>query len=505
MPSARGNTSLKFGNIPVGQLCGAILAHSIAVDGKRLRKGKLLDASDVAALQEAGVMEAMAARLEVRDLGEDAAAQRVAAALVSGKLGLRVSAPFTGRVNIYSEIPGILDVDELAVKNLNSIHPAVTLATLPHLARVSPRKLAATVKIITYGVDRRYVEAAEEAAGAAIRLRGVAHKEAGLVVTEASGTRKPMAEKGIGSVRTRLAALGISLPSIIVTSHTADSVSEALAGLKGTLLLLLTGSATSDPADVGPEGLRRAGGKLERFGMPVDPGNLLFLGSLGSKPVIGLPGCARSPALNGADWVLERIACGVPVSGSDIASMGTGGLLKEIPARKQPRSVTASVGSRPVIEAAILGAEPNSVGRLAIAALESRLDSVRIVAQAADFHWIRKAADKRAKLVSTLSADGELDAMIRAAIAAAGLGADALLLIQPGSYLPSSTQLSRLAAAFSPADGREICKLAIEAEDSISPVLFGKRFFESLSEVNGGGGVSALIEGSAEFLVEISP
>ena len=43
--------------------------------------------------------------------------------------------------------------------------------------------------------------------------------------------------------------------------------------------------------------MRLAGGRVIRFGIPVDPGNLLFLGNIGTRPVIGLPGCARSPAL----------------------------------------------------------------------------------------------------------------------------------------------------------------------------------------------------------------
>ena len=71
--------------------------------------------------------------------------------------------------------------------------------------------------------------------------------------------------------------------------------------------------------------------------MPVDPGNLLFIGDLAGVPVIGLPGCAKSPALNGADWVMERVICGVPVTSADIAAMGVGGLLKESPARGMPR------------------------------------------------------------------------------------------------------------------------------------------------------------------------
>ncbi|MEM9524898.1 MAG: molybdopterin biosynthesis protein, partial [Pseudomonadota bacterium] len=71
----------------------------------------------------------------------------------------------------------------------------------------------------------------------------------------------------------------------------------------------------------------------------VDPGNLLFLAWIGDRPVIGLPGCARSPALNGADYVLARIACGISVSNDDVADMGVGGLLKEIPVRGRLREM----------------------------------------------------------------------------------------------------------------------------------------------------------------------
>ena len=63
--------------------------------------------------------------------------------------------------------------------------------------------------------------------------------------------------------------------------------------------------------------------------MPVDPGNLLFLGEYSGRAIVGLPGCVRSPALNGADWVLERLAARLPVTSDDIAAMGVGGLLKE--------------------------------------------------------------------------------------------------------------------------------------------------------------------------------
>jgi len=74
------------------------------------------------------------------------------------------------------------------------------------------------------------------------------------------------------------------------------ALTAALSVLPGEIALILTGSATSDVQDTGPASVRAAAGTVTRFGMPVDPGNLLFLGEQGGRPVIGLPGCARRPA-----------------------------------------------------------------------------------------------------------------------------------------------------------------------------------------------------------------
>ena len=71
--------------------------------------------------------------------------------------------------------------------------------------------------------------------------------------------------------------------------------------------------------------------------MPVDPGNLLLIGNAGGVPVLGAPGCARSPVENGFDWVLMRLLAGLKVTRADLTGMGVGGLLMEIVTRPQPR------------------------------------------------------------------------------------------------------------------------------------------------------------------------
>jgi molybdenum cofactor cytidylyltransferase len=330
---------MQFGPVPLHMAQGAILAHSVALPDGRLRKGCTLDAADLARLQASGLTTVTVARLDPGDVAEDSAASRLAAALVPDPVaaGLALSQAHTGRVNLNAAGPGILAFDPAAIHALNRVHPAITLATLPPFARVAPGQLSATVKIIAYAVPEDALARACDLARNALRVLPVRHRSASLILTQVPDLAPKLAAKGRRAVEARLNALGISLADCVTVPHQTAAVASALAAAQGEMLLILTGSATSDLHDTAPEAVRAAGGKVLRFGMPVDPGNLLFLGSLGEKPVIGLPGCARSPALNGADWVLERLACGIQLGDDDIAEMGVGGLLKEIPIRGRLR------------------------------------------------------------------------------------------------------------------------------------------------------------------------
>ncbi|GAA0288679.1 molybdopterin-binding protein [Rhodovulum strictum] len=330
---------MRFGPVPPDQAEGAILAHSQCVGGRMLKKGLVLGPDEIAALTAAGIALVTVARPDPGDVAEDAAAARLAEALVPdpAAAGLRIGAAARGRVNLHAACAGVVGLDAAAIHALNRIDPGVTLATLAPLTRVTPGLLVGTVKIIPYAVPGAALAAACATAPGAIRVHPVMRRTAGLILSNVAGQKPGLTEKGRAAVETRLGALGIALAAVATVPHDTAAMAAALTALPGEIALILTGSATSDPEDTGPGAVRAAGGTVTRFGMPVDPGNLLFLGEQGGRPVIGLPGCARSPALNGADWVLERIACGLAVGPDEIAAMGVGGLLKEIPSRPQPR------------------------------------------------------------------------------------------------------------------------------------------------------------------------
>ena len=497
---------MRFGGVPVSDAAGCILAHSLQVNGRRFRKGTVLAESDTSLLAAAGINEVTVAVLSGSDVGEDEAASRLADALLAGTAGLSRSAAFTGRANIYADAAGIVEFDVEAVARLNGINPAITLATLPNLSRVAPRSLVATAKIITFAVPAADLDKALKAASGIVGHFPVVRRDASLIVTRVEGQGERLVEKGKSSVASRLARLGIELLETHVVPHSQDAVGTALASSAGSLLLLLTGSATSDPLDVGPQGLRLAGGEVHRFGIPVDPGNLLFHGELGDRPVIGLPGCARSPALNGADWILERIACGLQPTDRDLAELGVGGLLKEIPSRPQPRAGAADAYSRPHVAVLILAEEqPDSIGGLVTAAQASHAELIKVVGHESVLSRLAGIPQSPKEVDFVVADPADRTGLLKAGVGSVSPPTDAVLLLRPGGGAADPVQLNRIIAAFSPKDGREICRIAVGGDRGAGPVLFGSRFFESLSELSGLQGEADLLHEMKDFLCDIQP
>ena len=134
---------------------------------------------------------------------------------------------------------------------------------------------------------------------------------------------------------------------LVIAAYLAEiaAVTAAIADLMAQgcdPVLVFGASAIVDRGDVIPMALVKAGGRVLHLGMPVDHGNLMMFGSLDDVPVIGVPSCARSPKLNGIDWVLQRLFAGLAVRPTDVMGMGVGGLLMEIVSRPQPRGGGAS-------------------------------------------------------------------------------------------------------------------------------------------------------------------
>jgi molybdenum cofactor cytidylyltransferase len=329
---------MKFGLIPLNEAEGATLAHAVRVEGVAVKKGDTLTRERQRALAAAGVAKVVAAQLEHGDVGENEAAKRLAARLVGEHV--RCAAPFTGRVNLFAEKSGVAVIDASAIDRLNAIDEAITVATLPRYRPVAEGDMVATVKIIPFATEGEKLAAAfAELARPAVSVAPYRPLRVAVASTLLPGLKTSVVAKTLRVLEARLAPTGARLVAHETSPHEMEALAERLARIaEGADLLIVFGaSAITDRRDVIPAAIEAIGGRIERFGMPVDPGNLLLLASRGQTTIIGAPGCARSPKENGFDWVLQRAIAGVPASSDDIRKMGVGGLLMEIATRPQPR------------------------------------------------------------------------------------------------------------------------------------------------------------------------
>ena len=329
---------MKFGAVPLNEAEGAILAHAVRIDGVALKKGDIVTPERRRMLAEAGLTRVIAARLEAGDVDENEAARTLAKRLAGEHV--RPEAAFTGRVNLFAETAGLAVIDAEAIDRINAIDEAVTVATLPNYRVVAKGDMVATVKIIPFAAPGKVVDAAIAALGnsTAVSVAPFRPLRIGVISTLLPGLKPSVVAKTLKALETRLAPTGARIVAEETAPHEVAALADALdrAAPHADALVIFGASAITDRRDVIPAAIEAWGGRIERFGMPVDPGNLLLLAWRGETPVIGAPGCARSPKENGFDWVLTRLVAGVPTSGKDIRAMGVGGLLMEIP-RPQPR------------------------------------------------------------------------------------------------------------------------------------------------------------------------
>jgi len=513
---------MQFGSVPVDEAEGAILAHAVRAGERLFKKGRVLSASDLRALAGAGVTDVVVARLEADDISEDEAAARLAAAC--GGDGAKVAAPFTGRANLYAETDGLAMVARARVDAFNLIDEAITLATIAPFSRVTARQMLATVKVIPFAAPRNAVEEAERllAEGPAISVAPFTPKRVALISTRLPGTKPAILDKNRTALDVRLVPLGSAIVFERRVAHEASALAAAIteAHAAGCNPILVFGaSAITDRRDVIPAAIGQAGGTVSQFGMPVDPGNLLLLGSLDDAIMIGLPGCARSPKLNGFDHVLWRVLAGVPLARPDIAAMGVGGLLSEIPTRPQPRD------ERP--------AEPpraSKIGAIILAAgLSSRMGTNKLLADVGGKPMIRHVAEAACasyadpvivvtghdapKVRATLNGlnvefvnnpnftEG-LSGSLRSGLSALPEDSDGAMILLGDMPAIDTTLIDRLIAAFDPGEQRAIC-LATRHGKRGNPVLWARRFFPEILAIEGDVGARNLIGTYSELVCEI--
>jgi len=332
---------VKFIKVPAGAAVNCILAHNVFDGGGKhiLKKGDLLTAHHLERLLALGRYEIYVAQIEESDIGENEAARRIAAAVAGD--GVFSPGAATGRANLKATASGLLRINIDAVNHLNEIDDSITVATLPAFSVVRAKQMVATVKIIPFAVPQAAVETIEtfcRNCPPMIRVQALPQRRVGLIVSAHQrrgdeNQHERIAAEFTPALQTRLGKLGSAIAQNNFAEHEPADIAQAIhaqltAGCE--MILIVSMTAIIDRHDVAPAAIEMSGGRVEHFGVPVDPGNLLLVGYHGATPIIGVPGCCRSPKINAFDIVLPRLLAGDRLTRRELVRLGHGGLLEEI-------------------------------------------------------------------------------------------------------------------------------------------------------------------------------
>jgi molybdenum cofactor cytidylyltransferase len=511
---------MKFGPASPVDASGGVTVHTLRQGSLVLKKGTTIGPTEVEALTRAGVKEIVVVRLEEGDVSEDVAAASIAQAVAGD--GIAVERAFTGRANLFAAKAGVLVVDRAAVDRINGVDEAITFATLAAYKPVVEGEMVATVKLIPFGVEAKLCDAAVNAAGGnVLRVAPYAIKRVGIVSTLLPGLAPKVVEKTLRVTADRLAPAGATILAERRVPHDEAALAaaiEELLGLGAELVIVFGASAIADRRDVIPAAISSIGGAIEHFGMPVDPGNLLLIGSAGGVPVLGAPGCARSPVENGFDWVLMRLLAGLKVTRAELTGMGVGGLLMEIVTRPQPRAAL-DTGNRNVAAVILAAGRSTRMGgpNKLLAELGGK-PLVRIVTEqalASKAHGVIVVTGHQAdevekalrglkvKFVRNPDFAAGLASSVKGGIAAVPADADAAVVCLGDMPLIDARLIDRLIEAFAPDAGNLI---AVPVSDGRrgNPVLWSRRFFQELMTLDGDIGARHLIAKHGEAVAEVA-
>lgn len=514
-----------YAQYPSDEAEGVILAHTVRLNGGTIKKGTKLTMEHLALLRQENISQVAGVRLEPGDVDEDAAALAVARELAGEQL--LVGKPIAGRCNLYAKEHGLTLIDKQRIDAINLADGAIAIATLPNLSEAHAEQAVATIKIIPFAVPQSLVDfsvASARGEQPAIEVKPFRHHDGALILTKTSALKETTLDSTYEVTQGRMHAFDSHLAFHQRCDHQVDDVAQALRQAldQGCNPIMICGAGiTVDKGDVIPQAIVQCGGEIVQFGMPVEPGNMLLLARLGDTTIINLPGCSRSPKLNGLDWVLQRVLAGVEVKPENIMGMGVGGLIKDVAHSERRHRMAAKPKHQHKLKiAAIILAAGRSqrmgeqnkllspikgvpmVVRVANAALAANVDSVTVVTGHQASRLESVLSGRRITFVHNPDYACGIASSVKCGIASLPEEVDGAIILLGDMPFVTKTQINELIAEFDPALERDIV-MPIKDGRRGNPVLWSKRYFPAMQLLSGDVGAKTIINENAANVWEV--
>ncbi len=320
--------------IPVLEAVGMVLCHDITeivpnkFKGRAFKKGHVVRREDIPRLLDLGKENLYVMELNENMLHENDAAVRMATAAAGP--GIRLTEPVEGKVELKSQIDGLLKIKVPSLDTVNDIDQIV-LASLHTNRLVNAGDTLAGCRVVPLIIENEKIEKVEEICRAAFpmfEVKPLRSLKVGIITTGSEVYHGRIKDKFGPVLMEKVAALGSQVLRQVFVSDSIEMIGEAMESLlaDGAELILISGGMSVDPDDVTPAGIRAAGGKVVAYGAPVLPGSMFMLAHIGQIPVFGLPGCVMYHKTTIFDLLLPRILADDEITRGDISRLGHGGL-----------------------------------------------------------------------------------------------------------------------------------------------------------------------------------
>ncbi len=314
-----------------GELVGRILCQDIR---PALRKGHVLRAEDIPVLIAAPWTEVHLLEPGPDDVPQREAGEHLARILASA--GLQI-APAGHRHILRAEQNGLVKIDAEALQRLNTIQ-GVAVFTLMNDTVVSAGQVVAEAQITPLMIDRREMEEASREKEV-VRILSFVPRDVVILKRD---------DRVLRALTDKLRWFGCTVREIITLPPDAPSIRDVLdrdpspreRGEGGRRpdegpLIIVSGSNALDPLDPVFVALDAMGATMQRVGMPVHPGTLLWIASRKNATIIGLPSCGLGPQVTAFDLVLPKLLAEGAINNEDLAALGHGGILNFAASRMQ--------------------------------------------------------------------------------------------------------------------------------------------------------------------------
>ena len=322
--------------IRIEDAAGMVLGHDVTqiipgeYKGPRFKRGHRIRKEDIPEFLKIGKEHIYVMNLKAGFIHEDEAALRLGR-VFAGK-NIDMSGPSEGKVTFHSKINGVLKVNLPLLQRIN-LSRNIILSTIHRYTPCTPRMAIGATRIISLTAPEMQIGKAESLCnneGPVLEVLPYRKWNIGVVITGNEIFKGRIKDRFDDRVGKKIIRFGSRIVKKEVVPDDVHQISQALLRLHNDSvdLVLVTGGLSVDPDDVTRAGIKRAGTKIIFYGTPILPGAMFLYGTLGEKPILGLPACVFHHRATLFDIIFPRILAGESFTRKEISLLGHGGFCR---------------------------------------------------------------------------------------------------------------------------------------------------------------------------------